>query len=127
MKNTAINLHKKKIILEEQISVKRNYSSRFIFRSKKKKFDSQHLGSPKNIFYRYVHEVVNAMNGIVSDHLADQIHSLSLTRGFCYLRNRNCSHRVSYITCESFECCLIRHFCRKIVERNDQKYLFFQI
>ena len=37
------------------------------------------------------------MNGIVPDHLAEHFHSLSLTSGFFYLRNRNYLHWVSYI------------------------------
>ena len=64
------------------------------------------------------------MSVIVSDHLADQIHFLSLTRTFCYLRNRNYSHWVSYLICEYFECRLMRLFCQKITERNGQRYLF---
>ena len=64
------------------------------------------------------------MKKIVSYIIADQIHSVWLTRGYCFLRNRDYSHCVSYLECFCFECRLMRLFLQVIVERNDEKYLF---
>ena len=62
------------------------------------------------------------MNETVSNNIADKIHSLSLTRAYCYLQNRVYLHCISYLDCFCFECQLMHLFCQLIVEIGDQKY-----
>ena len=85
---------------------------------------ASHTAKEKNIFFRNAYNVVEHMKKIVSYNIADQTYSVSLTRAYCYLRNRVYSYWGSYLECFCFECRLMHLFCQLIVERGNQKYFF---
>ena len=86
------------------------------------------ISSAKNeekIFLRYSHEIFEFMNNIVSYNTADKLHSITIARCYCFLRNRTFHHmRMDNYVCYCFECRLTNLLCRILVERQEQRNLF---
>ena len=115
----------KKFVLTEIIFVRKCYISTYIFRSKRSMVSVVVVEKRDKFFFlRYGHEVVTHMKQLVSYNVFNKLHSISITRAFCYLRNRNYSHVVSYIQCFRFECRLMHLVCQIIVKSGDERYLF---
>ena len=78
----------------------------------------------KKIFLRHGHEVMSHMKQLISYNVANELHSITITRGYFYLRNRIYVHLVSYLECFCYERRLMHLLFRILVERDDQIYLF---
>ena len=78
----------------------------------------------EKLFLRYGHEVVTHMKHLISHNLVNEMHSVAVTRGYCYLGSRIYLHIVSNAKCFGFECRLSRLFRRTFVERSSQRFLF---
>ena len=64
------------------------------------------------------------MNGIFCETHAENFHSVSICRVFCYLCNKHWNHLNTKFPCYCLECMLMQLFNRIIVSREDQRYLF---
>ena len=72
--------------------------------------------------------VISDMQNIVSYNLTNELHSITITRGFCHLRKKVNSHILNYIAkyikCFCFEWRIMSLFCCILIEKEDQRYLF---
>ena len=76
-------------------------------------------------FLMHGHEILDFMNNIVSREKADTLHSITLARCYCFLRNGTSYHlRMDNYICFCFECSLQNFLCELLVERDDQRYMF---